>query len=128
MPEWDREPPQTALTRPHRKLMDLLRGMGLEVRAEVRVGRYVLDVLVDELWVGLEADGQAAHAGPRKRKRDAERDVWILVNAGIPILRVSECELKMANRPALNMRIHEFVDSHSEDTEERRARGRWVTG
>jgi very-short-patch-repair endonuclease len=106
--------------------MDALADLGLEARAEVRVGRYVLDALVDEVWLGFEADGKLAHAGPRKRKRDAGRDEWILVNARIPILRLDEWALKRVNLVALKARVEAFIEERAVDIEERRAEGRWL--
>jgi very-short-patch-repair endonuclease len=94
--------------------------MGLEARAEVQVGRYSLDVLVEEVWCGFEADGGATHAGQKKRQRDADRDGWILDNARIPVLRITEDELKPLTWYETEQRILEFIEQHSSDVEERK--------
>ena len=106
--------------------MALLTGLGLEVRSEVRVGRYALDILVEELWLGFEADGTSAHAGPRKRKRDAARDLWIYDNARIPVLRVDEEMLRASASDAAMVLIDDFIKQHSSDVEERKEQGKWV--
>ena len=126
MPAWSREETPRTLTKPHRQLMALLTGLGLEVRLEVRVGRYALDILVEELWLGFEADGTSVHAGPRKRKRDATRDLWIYDNARIPVLRVDEEMLRASASDAAMVLIDDFIKQHSSDVEERKEQGKWV--
>lgn len=58
----------------------------IKFRRQHPVGRYVLDLYVVELKLGIEIDGIAHDMGDRP-KRDEERDQWVEAQ-GIKILRV----------------------------------------
>jgi hypothetical protein len=126
VPQWDREATQTTLTQPHRRLLKLLKELGLEVTVEVRVERYSLDCFAEEVWCGFEADGWRTHAGLKKRARDAVRDRWIFDNARIPVLRVDENALRPAVWPETKKLVMEFIERYSQDVEQRKEQGRWV--
>lgn len=121
MPEWDR--PQTArttLTEPHRRLKALIERAGFWVQDELSVGKYSVDCYVHELHLGFEADG-GTHRGRSSSRKDAARDLWILENAGIPLLRVTDVELGTeASREAAYAKVLAFIDEHAETVEARR--------
>lgn len=116
------EQPPTALTGPHRRLHDLIRGVGLAVEDEVQVGRYTLDCYLGEVHAAVEYDGPL-HRHPKQRAHDRARDVWLYEQAGIPVLRVREDD----DWRAVPERVREFVEQHASTTELRQARGwRWL--
>lgn len=120
----NREPNQTTMTKPHKRLHSLLRVMGFEVEDEVRVGKYSLDCFVREAWCGFECDGKRIHAGVRKQKKDGERDKWIYENAGIPVMRIQSDALQFKLWDELKVHIMEFIDSHAGDQAERERKGK----
>lgn len=108
------------MTKIHVRLHETLWGLGFDVEDELKVGPYFIDCYVRELHLGFEADGQAYHKG-KDAQRDAERDAWILANAGIPIKRVPDYDLKREHDPETVRMLEEFMDEHGFDVEERRA-------
>jgi hypothetical protein len=124
MPFWDREKPESKLTRPHRRLHSILVQMGFDVMDEVEIPRsegrtYRLDCYISELHMGFECDGRRAHAGIRKQIRDRDRDCWIFENAGIPVMRIPADALR---REDLTEQIMDFIKKFSSDIDERRSR------
>ena len=126
MPQWSNEPTPTTLTQPHRRLLALLGELGLETQAEMRVGRFSLDVFVAEVWCGFEADGWRTHAGQKKRQRDANRDQWIFDHVKIPVLRIDEGALRPSAWPVTKKLVLEFIERYSSDVDERRGQGQWA--
>lgn len=113
-----------AFTKPHRRMMHLLSELGLDVQAEVRVGRYRLDAFCEEVWLGFEADGRRAHAF--RRESDEKRDRWLFEEAGIPILRLDEQVVRKVCWEETKTLVLEFIEQHTTSLEERKARGRWA--
>lgn len=101
------------MTALHRTLHQTLWRMGFEVTDEWEVGRYSIDCYVPELGLGFEADGKLWHRTKAQQRRDRERDTWILDNAGIHILRVSEAIL--GDRVACEQLIETFIEEHDDD-------------
>lgn len=93
MPEWTRETAQTSGTRPQEQLHNLLESVGYYVEEERQFGPYLVDCYVSELHAGFEADGEMFHRTKGQRARDAERDHWLLTEAGVPIFRVRAASL-----------------------------------
>lgn len=106
-------------TGPHRQLYVLLTGLGLEVREEVRVGPYSVDMFCDDLWLAFEADGLWHGAA-----RDGRRDLWLLESAGIPVFRVREALLKTPD--VARQRVLKFVERYEKTVAERKEAGRWI--
>lgn len=88
------------------------------------MGRFVLDIFLEEAWIGVEMDGAPFHRGLSKQRRDSARDAWILENAGIPILRLTPDDLKDEAR--LEAAVRDFCEKHEASYNERRERGVWV--
>ena len=92
-------------------LFQALRGgrLGVAVRRQVPLlGRFVADLLVPEVRLVIEVDGEY-HA--RQRKADARRD-RALCRAGYCVLRI-DAELVMGNLPAAVERIRVAIDTLS---------------
>lgn len=124
---WDKHATPTTNTKLHRRLSKVLDELGFGCVEEQKVGRYYLDCFIEEAWVGLEADGYASHAGKAKQDRDAKRDACILSTAALPILRITEKELK--NKVAIEatkQKIMDFIVLWSETAEVRRPLGKWI--
>lgn len=121
MSDWGKAPQSTVLTDGHRRLHNLLVGMGLQVEDERSCGRYVIDCYVPEVHLGFEFDGSNYHSSVLQRRRDEERDRAILAEAGLPLLRVTEREMRRAGgREAVMERVRAFIEEHGDDVEERR--------
>ncbi len=114
----------TRETAPHLKLSRWLSDLGLQPWNEFPVGKYTVDVFLEEAWVAVEFDGYLFHRGDSKHRRDRARDAWILERAGIPILRVSDDELDRLDD--LQTRLEVFLTEHADTYEERRKLGEWV--
>ena len=120
MPEWTRDPVSSTGSRIHVRLHDTLVDLGYYVEDEATVGRYSLDCYVRELHLGFEADGLIYHKTKRQLEQNTKRDAWILVNAGIPILRIPESRLKTASNPELLECIELFTNLYVSDIDVRR--------
>lgn len=97
--------------------------MGLTCWNEFPVGKYFLDIFVEEFWVGFEYDGPT-HSGLSAKRKDAARDLWIMENAGIPVLRIDNALL--SSRDVLEASVREFVDRWVDTLVTRRETGAWV--
>ena len=117
MPEWNRPAGRTSDTAIQRALHAILVDLGFDVEDEVAVGTYSLDCYVRELHVGFEADGPL-HLGRAQRRHDEDRDTWIHVHAGIPVMRVSGPSLR--DQDATRERIIDFLEDFRFTAEERR--------
>lgn len=115
--------PRAAETGPHRQLAGILSDMGLSPWNEFPVGKYFLDIFIEEYWVAFEYDGPT-HSGLAARRRDEARDAEIMRVAGIPVLRVNDALL--SSRDELEASVTRFIDSHVDTLEERRELGQWV--
>jgi very-short-patch-repair endonuclease len=75
--------------------------LGIQIRRQVPIGRFVVDFLVPEARVVLEVDGPY-HS--QRRAADARRDAW-LGRAGYRVLRL-EAALVEHQLPLAIERIH----------------------
>lgn len=76
------------------KLADVLVSLGFDVVIpEAQVGRYRIDALLGNEWLGFEADG-AYHFNPERRENDKKRDAELLGQFGLPIVRLSGDEVE----------------------------------
>lgn len=84
---------------------------------------------VAEFYVGFEADGPY-HDRRYQRRKDIERDLWILENSGIPIFRVKARDMDtLYKRELLVPKVQEFCLFHHKDIEQRRLLGQpWGLG
>lgn len=106
--------------------MAMLAELGLQVRSQVPVGRYRLDVFVEEVWLAFEADGVRAHAGAVRKAKDEERDRWVYENAGIPVLRISELLLRRHCWEETKADLKAFVEVWGPSAPKRRENGEWI--
>lgn len=109
----------TRLTEPHKKLHNIISDMGFAVADEVEVGDYILDCYVREVHLGFEYDGPL-HDRPKQKKHDKNRDEWLNNEAGIPVFRVNEVQLK--DKEQLQLDIVDFIETHMWTIEERRGK------
>ena len=58
---------------------------------EVRFGRFSVDVLLAEEWVAFEADGAGWH---KDKEKDTKRDAWLLENFDLPVVRLSQGDIR----------------------------------
>lgn len=122
---WNKNPLPTENTALHQRLHDIIEQVGFEVEDEVPVpGRgYRIDCYVREAHIALEADGPQHKQW--QRKKDAERDEWLLTQLGLPTMRVVAAEMTNKEaREVLKDRIRSFADWHMKDYERRRQLGR----
>ena len=101
----------------HRFLVDVA---GFIVEDEYPAGPYSIDCYAEEVHAGFEYDGKDFHDTTKRRRRDSERDEWILEELGIPIMRVKDADLLRGNQEALFCLLQEWVDSHGNITERRK--------
>ncbi len=125
MPEWTRETAQTSGTRPQEWLRDLLEGVGYYVEDERQFGPYLIDCYVSELHAGFEADGELFHRTKGQRARDAERDHWLLTEAGVPVFRASAASLDPSGDGVqrLTEDVIKFCDNWFDNVASRREHG-----
>ena len=74
-----------SMTLPEKVLWKALRKMGLHVRRQAPIGRYVADFAVHGAGLVIEVDG-GWHDFPNAQLRDVQRDVW-LESQGYRVLR-----------------------------------------
>ena len=124
---WQKDPQATSYTAGHRKLYNVLTEMGLEIESEVPVGKYTLDCYCPEVAIGFEFDGPH-HDTPKQRKHGAERDAWLLEEAGIPVLRVRGMSpLRGKGRANFQRSVEGFIEDFSDSLDERMEKAaRWV--
>lgn len=74
--------------------LELLRN-GIEVRHQVRMGRWKADFVIPDLKIVLEVDGEVYHQGDRAKK-DKLKDAAIIANLGPEweVIRITEDMLK----------------------------------
>ena len=73
------------MTVPERKLWTALRKLGLPVRRQAPIGRYIVDFAIHSASLVIEVDG-GRHDLPEAQLHDAVRDAW-LRSQGYQILR-----------------------------------------
>lgn len=84
---------KTSLTRPHRILIRICEGLGLEWKDEVKFGRYSLDVYIPSLKLCIECDGLYWHTLKGVPEKDKKRDKYLKDKFGITTLRITDEEL-----------------------------------
>lgn len=84
---------KTSLTRPHRILIRICEGLGLEWKDEVKFGRYSLDVYIPKLKLCIECDGVYWHSLEGVPEKDKKRDMYLKEKFGIDTLRITDEEL-----------------------------------
>jgi len=120
----------TSLTGLHKNLRALIQDMGLEVEDEVQVGRYRVDCYVREVHGVVEADGTPWHSGPAKRKKQRERDAWLLSHAGLHVLHIEPRDIRNREAREVTRKLIElWIEHHAHDYEHRKQIGRpWGLG
>lgn len=111
----------TTLTAGHRRLLQVLTDLGLEVRAERAFGPYCVDVYCEEVHVAFEFDGPM-----HNRTQDEKRDRWLLEEAGLPVMRLTARDLGGRHLEETEQRMKSFIAEHAATVHERRRLGRWV--
>lgn len=85
--------PQRTMTRPHRALVEVLLAEFPEVHSEVLFGHFRVDAYLPSPYhLAFEADGEFWHRN--RKKVDEARDAWLLRKFDLPVIRLSENELK----------------------------------
>lgn len=84
---------KTSLTRPHRILLRICEGLGLEWKDEVKFGRYSLDVYIPSIKLCIECDGLYWHSLEGVPEKDRKRDKYLYEKYGIRTLRITDEEL-----------------------------------
>lgn len=125
MPQFDSGSRETTGTAGHRKLHQfLVHAIGFIVEDEYPAGIYSIDCYAEEVHAGFEYDGKDFHNSTSQRRRDLERDQWIMENLGIPIMRFTDWDLLKSNLDQLTELVMAWVDSYSNIEERRKvARG-----
>jgi very-short-patch-repair endonuclease len=124
MPQLDGQERGTTGTSGHRALHRfLVEAMGFVVEDEHPAGRYSIDCYAEEVHAGFEYDGRDFHASTAQRRRDAERDAWILGELGIPIMRFTDADLLKGKRAGMFEAVDGWLGAQ-EGLAERRARAR----
>lgn len=105
-------------TKPHQRLVEILKSEGYDVVEEYPVGSFFVDVVDLDNWVGYEADGPSHSLS---RNRDQIRDANIFLVMKLPILRLSYKELLPKKKEQeVRKEINSFVDAWADNAEERR--------
>lgn len=113
MPQFDSPNRATTGTKGHRALHRFLVDVvGFIVEDEFPAGKYSIDCYAEEVHAGFEYDGKDFHASTARKRRDAERDRWILGELGIPIKRFTDADLLRGNQGRLLREIQAWVDEH----------------
>ena len=100
----NRPDPITTLTVPHRRLIDLLEGLGFEVEVEVIFSPKSVDCYLPDYHVAFEADGPS-----HSLAKDRDRDAYLMVTYALPIYRLTDKELKDPSRATRTL-IERFFD------------------
>lgn len=97
------------MTDPERKLWSLVRGkqLGVKIRRQVPIGRYIVDFLCEERKSIIELDG-SQHYEPEGRRRDKTRDDY-LRNLGYTVLRIDNIDM-LKNTDFVLMEIVSFLE------------------
>lgn len=61
---------------------------------EARFGPYAVDFLLAEEWLAIEVDGEYWHK--QKADKDSKRDQYLLTRFSLPVVRISERDIKDA--------------------------------
>lgn len=97
----------TSLTRIHKRLIQVVKEMGLKFTIEQEMPPYWIDVYLTEFHIGLEADGPY-----HRHSKDSKRDEYLLEQYNLPILRIKENMLKSAKRYSeVKQLISTFIDN-----------------
>ena len=97
------------VTRIHQNLINILCDMGFTVRIETPFPPYFVDCYIQELHLAFEADGKPWHS----RKKDALRDENLMKKYNLPVLHLTENELKTKKAMKKSIqKISEFIDEH----------------
>lgn len=96
------------------KLEELLCDLGFTTILEYRLGGYFIDIVVPECWLGFEYDSRY-HVGTSRDKR-RDRKIWD--NYKLPIMRLTEKELRTDEISRTREKITKFAqDSGRTDDE-----------
>ena len=87
-----------AMTLPEKRLWQALRKLGLHVRRQVPIGRFIADFAILQGRVLIEMDG-GIHDLPDKQLRDEQKDAW-LKDEGYRVLRFRN-EQVLSNQAAV---------------------------
>ena len=105
------DPPDSYLSKGHKRLSALIRNLGFLVADEYEVGYYRLDCYLSEFHLCIEWDGHWGHKA--RAKKDKNRDDILLEKYGIPVLRLS-------SYVGISVKIADFIDKYSNTLKERK--------
>lgn len=121
MPQLDSSPRATTGSKGHRALHRfLVEVMGFIVEDEYPAGPYSIDCYVEEVHAGFEYDGKDFHSPTKRRRRDEDRDRWILEELGIPIMRVTDEDLLKGNQTTLFELVSGWLEVYGNIAERRK--------
>ena len=88
MPLLDNDVKRT-MTKPHRKLIKILRECGFTVEVEVNFPPKWVDCYLPDYHVAFEADGPQ-----HSREKDLDRDAYLMAEYALPVYHVTELLLR----------------------------------
>ncbi|SDE83892.1 Very-short-patch-repair endonuclease [Priestia aryabhattai B8W22] len=74
-----------------RRLYSALVNNGYKVRAQVRCGRYRIDLVIGD--VAIECDGKKYHSSPERKARDRRKSAYLRKNGYRKVLRFTGSEI-----------------------------------
>ncbi|MFL0475604.1 endonuclease domain-containing protein [Priestia sp. 179-F W1.4 NHS] len=74
-----------------RRLYSALVNNGYKVRAQVRCGRYTIDLVIRD--IAIEADGKKYHSSPERKARDRRKSAYLRKNGYRKVLRFTGSEI-----------------------------------
>jgi len=93
----------------HQHLINILCNMGHTVRIEYPFKPYFVDCYIQELHIAFEADGNPWHS----KRKDRERDAALMREYNLPVLHLTEDELKTGQgRGIAKSKIESFIEEH----------------
>jgi len=103
------------MTKPHVKIIRMVRELKLSYKVEEPFGKYWIDVYLPEFHIGIEADGPYHF-----RKRDEKRDKFLFDEYALPVLRIGHKEMgNIKSDREVKHRIIEFIEQWVMDLDER---------
>ena len=101
------------ITKCHQHLHRILSELGFQVRDNAQYSQYKIDCMTELENIGFEANGELYH---KWKKRDNERDIELLKNHGIEIIRIPEKLLDGKHDPEVKEIILESINANNKYT------------
>lgn len=98
--------PKYTMTEGHQRLNQLLSGFGFVVEDESEFPPFTVDCYISDLHLAFEYDGPQ-----HSKARDEKRDAYLMMQFGLPVLRVSALEPDSMLRELCRALLHSWEDS-----------------